>query len=67
MNQTDKDWIDSATYEMLLRRWRFAKAGEDPIFQGDTGDYYSKVMFGKRDKLEPGEAVRASKTIGWEE
>ncbi len=64
MTPEQKEWIDSASYETLLRKWRFAPA-EDPAFQGEVGQYYSDVMFRKRD-ADPGGAVRASKNIGWE-
>jgi len=60
-----KAWIDGASYEELLRRWRFAPSG-DPIFQGETGDYYTKVMAKKREEIGPGEHTKASKKIGWE-
>jgi hypothetical protein len=59
-----KKQIDEMSYEEMLRLWRFAAAG-DPMFQGDVGQYYSKVMFEKRDK-DPAAAVAASKRIGWE-
>jgi hypothetical protein len=59
-----KAQIDSEDYESLLRRWRFAPAGS-PMFQGEVGDYYSKVMFKKRDALPAGEQVRISKAAGW--
>ena len=58
-----KDWIDNASYEDLLQRWRFAPVGS-PWFQGETGQYYAKVMKEKRS-ADPDEAVRASKHIGW--
>lgn len=64
MEKSHKDWIDSASYEELLRRWRNAPAG-DTIFQGETGDYYSEVMAKKRSKVGGVEHVRASKSIGW--
>jgi len=60
-----KEWIDSATYEQLLRRWRFAPIGS-PWFQGKVGDYYSKVMFHKKEQVSGGAAVAASKAVGWE-
>jgi len=60
-----KKWIDDSSYETLLDRWRFSPSG-DPIFQGEMGDYYKKVMFEKRDALPPGEAANCSKRIGWE-
>ena len=65
MTKDQKDWIDQANYYSLLERWRNAPVG-DPMFQSDTGDYYSKIMASKRESLEPGEHVAASKHIGWE-
>ena len=35
MDKTLRDWIDTADYEQLLRRWRFAPAG-DPAFVGEA-------------------------------
>ena len=63
MTPEQKKWIDEASYEDLLRKWRFASVGE-PMFQGDTGKYYSKVMNEQRS-ADPGGHVRASKSIGW--
>lgn len=64
MKPEQKTWIDNATYMHLLRRWRFAPAG-DQMFQGDTGDYYQKVMAEKRS-ANPSGHVAASKSIGWD-
>lgn len=61
MNEKTKSWIDNATYEELLYRWRFAAIG-DPLFQGETGDYYAKVM---AEKKQTANHVQASKNIGW--
>lgn len=61
MTPDQKRWIDSASYEQLLEKWRFAPVG-DPMFQGDTGDYYSDVMSQKRSSCDH---VQASKNIGW--
>lgn len=59
-----KAWIDAASYEMLLRRWRFAPVG-DPMFAGEIGNYYEEVMM--RKKAETGDnGVSASKAIGWD-
>ena len=58
-----KKWIDGASYEELLHRWRFAELFS-PWFQGDVGAYFSKVMFEKRD-ADVAEAIAASKRIGW--
>lgn len=62
MNEKIKRWIDNASYEDLLYRWRFASLG-DPMFQGETGDYYAAVMKEKRLSVDH---VQASKNIGWE-
>jgi hypothetical protein len=59
-----KHWIDKATYEDLLAKWRFARPGE-PFFQGEIGDYYAKVMARKREEVGNEAHVRASKAIGW--
>ena len=61
--EEQKKWIDDADYETLLRQWRFGEIGS-LLFQGETGEYYKKVMAEKRD-ADPGGAVTASKSIGW--
>ena len=61
INLKMKRWIDDASYEELLRKWRFASVG-DPYFQGETGTYYSNVMAQKRMAVDH---VAASKRIGW--
>lgn len=63
MTPEDKKWIDSASYEDLLRRWR-TTAVTDPVFFNDTGEYYKKVLAEKRAKVGNAEHVRASKAIG---
>jgi len=61
MNEKIKNWIDNASYHELLSRWRFAPIG-DPLFQGETGKYYSKVMFEKKQTVDH---VQVSKDVGW--
>jgi hypothetical protein len=56
MNEQTKNWIDSASYEQLLSKWRHAALG-DIMFQGETGKYYSTVMFRKRDKCWMGQIM----------
>lgn len=63
MTPEQKEWIDNASYEELLKKRRQAPIG-DPLFQGD-GEYYRKVMRQKRDEVGHEAAVRASKNIGW--
>lgn len=65
MTEAQRKWIDGASYEQLLRRWRFAPLG-DPMFAGDTGDYYGEVMAAKHKNVGDGEHVATSKRIGWE-
>jgi hypothetical protein len=64
MKKDQKDWIDNATYTQLLARWRFAAVG-DPIFKGETGKYYAKVLAEKKNATPAADAVAASKAIGW--
>ncbi|TES92934.1 MAG: hypothetical protein E3J87_03470 [Candidatus Cloacimonadota bacterium] len=65
MNKDEmKNWIDNASYEQLLSRWRLAPIG-DLMFQGEIGDYYGEVMKKKRGEVGNEEHVRASKSIGW--
>jgi len=61
MTEAEKTWIDNASYETLLERWRFAPAG-DSIFIGEVGEYYSKVMGEKKQTCDH---VQASKNVGW--
>ena len=65
MNATDmKKWIDEASYESLLHRWRFAPSG-DPYFQGEVGEHYTEKMKEKRAAVSDADAVMASKRMGW--
>lgn len=64
MSDNMKSLIDGMSYQAMLRTWRFADS-ENPLIQGETGKYFSRVMTKKR--LEVGEEghVAASKEIGW--
>ena len=64
MNQSHKEWIDTASYEQLLRRWRFAESG-DTIFQGESGKYYADMMAKRKEIVGDKEHTRTSKCIGW--
>lgn len=66
MNKGVKDIIDIMSYENMLRLVRFAPSG-NRYFMGDTGEYFSKVMKEKEDKLPDGERVAISKRVGWDE
>lgn len=64
MNEDDRRWIDEASYEDLLRRWRYAPPG-DPIFVGETGQHYLEQMRA-RGSADLDAAVAASKKIDLE-
>lgn len=64
MTPAQKQWIDEASYEDMLRRWRMSPIG-DEIFQGAAGDYFAEVMAEKRKKAGDAEHTAASKRIGW--
>jgi hypothetical protein len=59
------EWIDNASYEQLLRRWRFAPIGS-PWFAGKVGEHYVEIMNKRRSETSNCDQVRASKIIGWE-
>jgi hypothetical protein len=59
-------WIDSASLEQLLRRWRFAPIG-DQFFVGVVGEHFSDTI-AERRKTEGNSAwTAASKSVGWSE
>ena len=62
MTDEQKAWIDNASYETLLRRWRHGSPG-DAMFQGATGEYFRDALERKR----PGDSehTATSKRIGW--
>lgn len=62
LTEKNKNYINSLSYQSLLSRWRFASTG-DPMFQGETGEYWSKRMEELRN--QGADHVGASKTIGW--
>jgi len=64
MPEDMKTWIDKASYEQLLSRWRNAPAGS-PYFCGEVGSYYTEVMKKRREEAGDAEHTRASKAIGW--
>lgn len=58
------EWIKQASYEDLLRKWRFAKAG-DPMFFGKDGADFAREMQRKKLLLQEHEQVAISKKVGW--
>ena len=59
MTEQEKNRIDGMSQLQLCRLWRFAKC-DHPLFQGDTGKYFEKVM-----KENGGLTTEISKQIGW--
>ena len=64
MDEATKATIDGMDYEGMLRRWRFAPAG-DPMFQGEPGEYFLARMVKMEGELPKGEHVLISKRVGW--
>lgn len=59
-----KQEINGMSYHAMLSRWRHSPVG-DLLFQGESGDYFEKVMAEKKAALSHDEQVRTSKEIGW--
>jgi hypothetical protein len=57
-------WVDGASYEELLRKWRFEPSGS-PWFVGEMGDYYQAAMLQRSRETSEEARVRASKALGW--
>lgn len=64
MDLTDevRAMIDGMSYGKLLETWRYAPAGE-PIFQGESGQYYADVMRERRQALPEGAHATISKAL----
>ena len=57
-----KKEIDGMSYELMLRKWWFTP-NDALIFQGESGDYFWRIMSEKKEKVD---YVRISKDIvGW--
>jgi len=59
MTPKQKQTIDGMTQEELCRIWRFASS-DDPLLQGDTGDYFSQRL-----KEKGGFTPEISKKLNW--
>ena len=57
-------WVDEASYEELLMRWRFAPS-TDTIFHGDLGRHFVQTMASKKNALAISDQVTISKRVGW--
>jgi len=65
MTKNQKALIDNMSYSEMLYRQRFAPIG-DPLFSGESGEYFAKKMAEKKAALKPGEAAAISKRVGWD-
>lgn len=65
MNSSQKAWIDKASYETLLRKWRFAPITGDSWFQDKKLTTYFKRRMIELRNAEPDGGVGASKRVGW--
>lgn len=63
MTREEKAYIDTLSHYDLLYGIRFAKVG-DPRFQGEKGKYWLQRREEMR-KVDPEQAVRDSKEMGW--
>lgn len=61
MSDREKAFIDGASYETLLRKWRFEPT-HSSYFTGQRGSYFAEIM---NEKKELCDHVDASKNIGW--
>ena len=64
MKEEIKNQIDNMDFESMVLLWRYAPVGH-PMFQGEVGVYYVKVMREKGAKISESEKVAASKSVGW--
>lgn len=55
-------WIDQASYEDLLRKWRFAPIG-DPFFLDQQVQLHYVESMGSKGKSV--DTAAASKRVGW--
>ena len=58
------EWIEQASYEELLHKWRF-EPSDSRWFQGEVGKAYGLTMRQRRIEVGNAEHVATSKRIGW--
>jgi hypothetical protein len=62
MTTEQKNWIDNASYEDMLRLVRFAPVGDTFFADEETWEYFTSVMNEKRKDVDH---VAISKMVGW--
>lgn len=60
-----KAWIDNASYEQLLAKWRNAPVGDPYFCTPEVYKHYVQVMREKKEQIGQEGHVAASKRIGW--
>lgn len=60
-----KDWIDRASYQQLLGKWRFAPVGDPYFTTPEVYEHFQEAMKRKRAEVGDGGHVAASKSLGW--
>lgn len=59
------EWIATASYEELLRRWRWEPIGS-PWFKGELGPAFRKRMQQLRESMSISECVEVSRRVSWD-
>jgi hypothetical protein len=65
IDSVTKKQIDDMSYKSMLELWRRSPLGHY-MFQGEIGEYYSKVMNRKRNEVGAEAHTLASKEIGFD-
>jgi len=60
MTDDEKKQIDEMPQYEMCKRWRY-DTNNHPLFQGDTGKYFEKVLFEKKGGFTP----EISRELGW--
>ena len=60
MTAEQKKEIDDMSQDAMCRLWRFAASGHPLLINGDTGEYFQKVLSEKG-----GMTSEISKRLGW--
>lgn len=59
-------WIEQASYEDLLRKWRREPLGSPWFADEKVFRVFNTAMHKKKAELSPEQQVQASKNIGWD-
>jgi len=62
LTENIKQQIDKMTYSQLLYKHRFSPIG-DPLFEGESGEYFAERM--KELRIDDENHSKVSKEIGW--